>query len=460
MITSIAWPPEIGRLLLFAIIVVLNSSYFALSTMKNTDVIIIGAGAAGLMAAYELSKLGKLVIILEARGRAGGRIFTLDDDLYTELGAEFVHGDLPVTLQLLKEANIESIPASGEMWHSRDGKFSKNTEQFEHWDLLMDKLGQLNADISIGDFLQQEFADEKYSTLRAWVTRFVSGYDTADPFKASAFALRQEWQSEDDNTQHRVKGGYGRMINYLVNTSEQNGAQFYLDKVAKHIHWTHGQVEVITSGNESFKAKQLIIALPLGVLKADSAQKAAITISPSVDMCRGAINKIGFGSVVKVLLQFKTAFWESQSITGADLSDMGFILSAEAIPTWWTQHPSPSTLLTGWLGGLSAESKKAMSNDELLEEALQSLSRIFNIDADKLKNELVVSHVVNWTTDPFTLGSYAYDTLKSAEARKILNTPIDHTIYFAGEYLYDGPAMGTVEAALASARETVAKLIG
>src|SRR3569832_1817615 len=130
--------------------------------MKNADVIIIGAGAAGLMAAYELSKAAKQVIILEARGRTGGRMYTLDDDLHTELGAELIHGDLPLTLQLLKEANIESIPASGEMWHSRDGQFSKNADQFEHWDLLLEKLNLLGADISIGDFLQQEFGDEKY----------------------------------------------------------------------------------------------------------------------------------------------------------------------------------------------------------------------------------------------------------------------------------------------------------
>ena len=428
--------------------------------MKNADVIIIGGGAAGLMAAHELSKAGKQVTVLEARNRIGGRIHTLNDNLHAELGAEFVHGDLPVTLQLLKEAGIELQPASGEMWHNQDGKFLKNTAQFEHWNLLMEKLSELKADINIGDFLQQEFGDEKYTSLRAWVTRFVSGYDTADPFQASAFALRKEWQSEDDHAQHRVKGGYGGMINFLIGASEQNGVHFYLNTIAKHIHWTHGQLEVITSGNESFKAKQLIIALPLGVLKADASQEAAITISPSIGRCNEAISQIGFGSVVKVLLQFNTAFWEDQSVTGADLSDMGFILSGEAIPTWWTHHPSPSTLLTGWLGGPSADRKKEMSDNELLEESLLSLSRIFKVDTDKLKNNLIASHVVNWTIDPFTLGSYAYDKLESAEARKVLNTPIDHTIYFTGEYLYDGPAMGTVEAALTSGIETAQKLIG
>lgn len=428
--------------------------------MENADVIIIGAGAAGLMAAYELSKAGKQVVVLEARSRVGGRIHTLDDDLHTELGAEFIHGDLPVTLRLLKEANIDLQPASGEMWHSYDGKFSKNTEQFEHWDLLIKKLSQLEKDISIGDFLQRDFGDEKYTTLRAWVTRFVSGYDTANPFKASAFALRREWQSEDDDAQHRVKGGYSKMINYLINTSEQNGARFYLNTIAKHIHWTHGQVEVITSGKESFKAKQLIIALPLGVLKAGPSERASITISPSVDKYKNAVNQIGFGSVAKVLLQFKTPFWENESITGADLSNMGFILSGEAIPTWWTQHPLSSALLTGWLGGPPAERKKGISNNELLEESLISLSRIFNVNIDNLRNDLVASYVVNWTIDPFTLGSYAYDTLESAEARKVLSEPIDHTIYFAGEYLYEGAAMGTVEAALTSGKETAGKIYG
>jgi monoamine oxidase len=427
--------------------------------MKNADIIILGAGASGLMAAYKLSEAGKQVIVLEARSRAGGRMYTLNDSLHTELGAEFVHGDLPVTLELLRKANIELLPASGERWFSREGKLSKTTDQFEHWDLLMEKLNLLENDTSIGDFLQQEFGDEQYAGLRSMVTRFVSGYDTADPFRASAFALRREWQSEDDDTQHRVKGGYGRMIDFLVGASEQNGAVFYLNTIAKHIHWTHGQVEVITSVNESFKAKQLIIALPLGVLKASPSEQAAITISPSVSRYNDAIDQIGFGAVIKVLLQFKTTFWEDHPAMGADLGDMDFILSGEAVPTWWTQHPVASTLLTGWLGGPPAAKKMYMSNEDLLEEALQSLANIFNTGAEKLKKELAASHVVNWTTDPFALGSYAYDTLESAKARRVLSTPINYTLYFAGEYLYDGPAMGTVEAALTSGLDAARRIL-
>ncbi len=162
--------------------------------MKNTEIIVIGAGATGLMAAYELTKAGKRVIVLEARNRIGGRIHTLDDTSffkYAELGAEFVHGDLPVTLKVLKEAGIEIIPASGEMWNYRNGKFSKEYQQIDHWGLLMQKLSKLEQDTSIGVFLQQEFGEDEYAGLRDWVSRFVAGYDGADPFKASAFALRK-----------------------------------------------------------------------------------------------------------------------------------------------------------------------------------------------------------------------------------------------------------------------------
>jgi monoamine oxidase len=427
--------------------------------MKNTDVIIIGAGAAGLMAAYELSKAGKQVTVLEARNRAGGRIQTLDDNLHTELGAEFIHGDLSVTLQLLKEAGIEVVPASGEMWYYNDGKFSKDSQQMDHWGLLMKRLNKLENDISIGDFLLQEFGDDQYVGLRKSVTKFVSGYDTADIFKASAFALRREWQSEDDDAQHRIKGGYGQMIAYLAEQSEKNGAQIHLNTIAKKIHWTHGQVEVITADETSYKAAQLIIALPLGVLKADLSQKGSIHISPSIQKYKDATDQIGFGAIVKLLLQFKTAFWQDKSVTGVDLKEVSFILSDEEIPTWWTQHPVSSTLLTGWLGGPPAEQKKDLSDETLLNEGLQSLANIFKLGADKLKSDLVNWDVVNWTTDPFTLGSYAYDTLQSSDARKVLSIPIDHIIYFAGEYLYDGPAMGTVEAALISGLETARKLI-
>jgi monoamine oxidase len=117
-------------------------------------------------------------------------------------------------------------------------------------------------------------------------------------------------------------------------------------------------------------------------------------------------------------------------------------------------------LLTGWLGGLPAAERKDMDTEALLQLALDSLSTVFSINADELKTKLIAWNVSNWTGEPFTRGSYSYDTVEAPKARKLLNEPVEDTLYFAGEYLYDGPAMGTVEAALTSGVDVAEKMLG
>jgi len=162
-----------------------------------------------------------------------------------ELGAEFVHGDLPVTLNLLKEAGIPYHHTGGEMWHYQEGHFDKEGPFAGDWDLLMDKLGKLERDISIEDFLQNEFPGDKYDSLKNSVRKYASGYDTADTAKASSFALRKEWQSEEFS-QYRIKGGYGAMVNYLEEEFKKGGGVIHLNSVVTAIHWQAGRVKVIT----------------------------------------------------------------------------------------------------------------------------------------------------------------------------------------------------------------------
>src|SRR5215211_5729193 len=97
----------------------------------QADTLIIGAGAAGLAAAYELSLVNKKLIVLEARDRAGGRIHSIKDDRFkqvVEAGAEFIHGRLPVTLRLLEKAGIKYHRAKGKMWEVEDGQITKSNE--------------------------------------------------------------------------------------------------------------------------------------------------------------------------------------------------------------------------------------------------------------------------------------------------------------------------------------------
>jgi monoamine oxidase len=424
--------------------------------MEKTDILVIGAGAAGLMAAYKLSQQGKKVIVLEARNRTGGRIHTINQESFfqhAELGAEFVHGDLPVTLNLLKEAGIKYGPATGEMVRYAKGEFTENAEFIEDWDELIERLNELKEDTNIYDFLLIEFPGDKYQGLRDGVWNYVSGYDNADPRKASAFALRREWQNEDEGAQHRVNEGYCSMINYLAKTCREAGNNIYLNSVVKEINWKAAQVKVTTDAGISYEAKQLIIALPLGILQLNSEEKGAIAFHPPVPEQTQALQAIGFGAVIKFLLAFDKPFWESsatQKLAGKSLKTMAFLLSDEDIPTWWTQHPQHSPMLTGWLGGPAAIDKKDNTLDELLQQALQSLSNIFELSVDELKAKLIAWNIINWANEPFTNGSYSYDTVAAPEARKVLNSPVDDTLFFAGEYLYDGPAMGTVEAALTS----------
>jgi monoamine oxidase len=419
--------------------------------MKNS-IIIIGAGAAGLMAAHILSKAGKKVIVLEARNRTGGRIHTLSDELFfknTELGAEFVHGDLPVTLNLLKEASIGFRSADAEMWRYDNGRFEENSMVIDEWDLLIEKLDQLQKDVPVWDFVEDQFPGDEYANLRSGVWSFVSGYDTADPHTASAFALRNEWKNEDQGAQHRIEGGYCAVINYLANACKKAGGEIFLNAVAKEVWWEKDHVKVTTSDGTHYEAKQLLIAAPLGVLKAKNGEIGAISITPGLPEHTKAIQQMGFGAVIKLLFEFNTTFWlddQMVAMAGKNIAKMGYLFSDEEIPTWWTQTPDHSNVLTGWIGGPAAAGKLHMTDTQLLDQGLQSLANIFNRDFEELKGKLIAYRIINWTADPFTRGSYAYDTVEDA-------------LFFAGDFLYEGTAMGTVEAALTSGKDVAERIL-
>ncbi len=434
--------------------------------MSKADVLIIGAGAAGLIAARTLARAGKKVTVLEARDRCGGRIYTLNSKLSfgaVELGAEFIHGDLPLTLNLLNEAGIPYEAAAGEMWQYKNGRFGNDGGFLPDWFLLMARLEKLEHDISIEHFLQTEFPGDEYYDLKKAVRRFVHGYDTAETQRASAFALRKEWTSEDDDSQYRIKGGYGAMIDCLEDDFKKAGGLIYLNSVVKDIQWQPGNVKVVTDDGIAYEASQILIAMPLGVLQADDGAKGAVTFYPPIPKQKDALNLMGFGAIIKILLEFDDPFWEdelSEALAGRSLKNMGFLLSGEEIPTWWTQAPKHSPVLTGWLGGPPALQKKDMPVDELLQRSLQALSNIFKRDPEELRDKLAAHYIINWTSEPFTRGSYAYDTMDAPASRKILNAAVNNTIFFAGEYLYDGPAMGTVEAALTSGEDVAKRMIG
>jgi monoamine oxidase len=417
----------------------------------NDSIIIIGAGASGLMAAKELSAKGYSVTVLEANNRLGGRIWTIQNDSFlepVEAGAEFVHGNLKLTQQLLKEANIEYYATGGKMMHIENGETKKQDDFAENWDEVMEKMYQLKEDIAVTDFLNNYFPDEKYNSARQSVQSFAEGFDLADIDKASVFALRDEWSHEEER-QYRVDGGYGHLIHHLAEVCRKNGCVIETSCIVKEIQWKVNEVKIVTSDKKDFVGNKVIVTVPVSVLQSDLKAVAAISFEPSIPEFFEAAGKIGFGTITKILLQFNEAFWNR---------DAGFILSNEIVPTWWTQTPNPYAILTGWLS--EAQMKKLQNTDtaSILEVSLQSLASIFRTSISELKQKITASIIVDWSKEPFSLGGYSYNTLETVNARKLMNSPVQQTIFFAGEALYDGNDGGTVEAALITGKDVAKKI--
>lgn len=420
-----------------------------------TDIIIIGAGAAGLAAARGLSTSGRSVVVLEARDRIGGRIHTLHDNNFSvpiEAGAEFIHGDLPLTKALLKEAGIPFYKGEGAVWNVRNGRLEEGDLFPDEWNELIAALKELKHDMSIAEFLETRFGDEKYTGLRESILRFVQGYDAADATKASAIALREEWTSDEDLTGYHPEGGYSQVMDFLEAACKKQGVVFHLSTPVQEIQWKRGQVVVITDKGQH-TASKVMLTVPAAVLRA-----GAVKFTPDIPEHLRAIHKIETGGVIKFVVEFKEAFWEKENITGfRKMNGMHFLFSDAFVPTWWTQKPKTVPLLTGWLAGPGTNDLNK-DPDALLREGLHALAYLFDCKQEDLQEKIRAIKIVDWLSDPFARGAYAYKTVETSDILKVLSRPVKDTIYFAGEAFYSGAEMGTVEAALGSGGEAAEKM--
>ncbi|GLR99239.1 phytoene dehydrogenase-like protein [Bradyrhizobium liaoningense] len=165
----------------------------------SEHIVIVGAGAAGLMAARELARAGRKVTILEARQRCGGRIHPLPASEFgypADGGAEFVHGEAPVTRALLRDAGLSLQEIEGEQWSFDGTRLAREDRRDLHEAELQATLRGLKDDLVVADFLRRHFAGDDYAPMRHSIERMVEGYDAADPERASTLALRAEWMEE------------------------------------------------------------------------------------------------------------------------------------------------------------------------------------------------------------------------------------------------------------------------
>jgi monoamine oxidase len=423
---------------------------------KPFDAIVVGAGAAGLMAAWELVQTGKRIAIIEAKKSIGGRAHTITDenfDLPVELGAEFVHGNLELTQMILKRAGVKQYKVSGDIWQNEDGNLNEQKDFIEDYSALNKRFKEVKEDIPVSKFIIKHLQDDEFEELRFTLKNYVEGYYAADTNKASTFSLKEELTNSDDE-QYRIEGGYIKLIEQLENDCKEKGVQFFLSQAVKEIQWKKNEV-VVTTNLQKFAAKKVMVTVPVGVL-----QSERIRFSPALPEITAAAKRLGFGPVIKTMLQFDEAFWKNKKFTqGKDLDKLSFMFSRAVIPTWWTYYPKDAAMLTGWSGGPHADELKNLGEKEILQKALESLSKIFEIDVSQLKQKLKGWHVSNWINDPYSCGGYSYEVVNGKEIKQVIKQPVENTIFFAGEGLYDGPEIGTVEAALSTGRETAHQMI-
>lgn len=419
------------------------------------DVVVIGAGAAGLIAATEVALTGRTVAVIEAKGRSGGRMHTVfsANGFPVELGAEFVHGNLPLTMGLLKKDGVKTFPLRGSFWRHKNGELSEQEAQIADEDDLQRKFGELKQDMPVAQFLSTRLAGEEHEALRLTLTNYVEGYYAADPANASTAALRDELM-KDDEPNYRIEGGYQTLVDHLEGRCREKDVRFFFSETVHRLHWRKNEVRVETA-KAHYSATKAIITVSVGVLAANT-----IGFSPAFPEKMEAARRLGFGHVVKVVLVFEDAFWKEEGLTGGkDLSDLNFLFSGETIPTWWTQHPKEEAVLVGWLGGPKAAAFQGSDKAGLLTKALFALGCIFNLDVLHLSQKLVGSHFYNWQTDPAFCGAYSYEVVGGEALQKTVLRPAEGTVYFAGEGLHHGPEIGTVEAALQSGQTVARELI-
>ncbi len=419
---------------------------------RLTSFLIVGAGAAGLMTARELARAGKTVTIVEARGRCGGRIDPLAIEEFgypAEGGAEFVHGASPVTRRLMREAGLSLQSRGGTRWSTRTGTLLPDNSSLPHANRFYQALQAVEADLPIADFLQTHFTGQQYDAMRRSITRTIEGYDAADPRRISTFAIRDEWMARDDGEHGRILGGYGGLIDYLETECRKHDATLHLGAAATSIDEAGGGIAARCYDGATFEADAVIVTVPLPLLSEIAFPSAARErVAASAD--------IGFGNVVKILLRFRTKWWADQG--GRNLSDLSFLISDAKVPTWWTQYPASDPVLTGWFAGPKTDTVSSLTASELVEMGIASLAEIFERSPDDIKKDVAAARAINWGNDPFARGAYSYATPKTRAALSALRNP-DRAIFFAGEALYDGPDMGTVEAALASGLATAQMIL-
>lgn len=429
-------------------------------TAVDYEVLIIGAGVAGLNAGRLLAEAGQRVAVLESRGRIGGRIWTqsisLDDSqppIPVELGAEFIHGLPSETWSIFNEAALSAFEIEGLFYRFDEGRLAPGNgrdqpgaaervlEEMTRW-----MQAQPSAkDLSFVEYLNAQAVDPL--AARA-ASNYVEGFNAADQHHISVAALAKQQAAEDAiaaDRLFRLDAGYAALPNYLAERFTAAGGSLILDAPVRKVMWKRGAVVVETArsgGNIQHRAKRAVITVPLGVLQART-----IEFVPRPGEVLFHADRLKMGAVVHMTLAFKQKFWDPR---------MSFLFApAESPPTWWTPAPHEAPLLTAWAGGPKAKRLLDLVTAEgdtgaLCDQCVSTLAKIFALPSSGVRQMLSSWHMHDWQSDEYARGAYSYVQVGALDAPEKMRMPVEDTLYFAGEHTDVSGHWGTVHAALAA----------
>jgi monoamine oxidase len=423
----------------------------------NEQIIVIGAGIAGITAANKLQAQGYRVIILEGRDRIGGRIWT-DNSLGfpLDLGAAWIHtiDGNPIS-PLVKKFGIQTVVSDLEsQWNYKgvDQLLSKSEERMisKAFQAFTDRIAELknnagsSQQITLGDIAQQIIESEELTgiTLKGFRATLSSTIESEVGEDIANLGIKGfEEDSEFTGADVVFPQGYIQLVQALSKD---------LDIRTKHlvqqIAYDDTGVKV-TTDRGVFSGSQVIVTVPLGVLK-----RGSIKFSPALPEEKlAAIERLGMGALNRLVLKFPQQFWPSQPHTMAYIN--GNIPDRYVEFYNWQKYVQQPILAAMFSGNFS-RSLSQMPKSEAIQNIMSDLRAMFGKDIPLPTATLLTQ----WHNDPFAYGSYSTFSINgSIQDCDRLAEPIGDRVFFAGEATY-GKYIGTVHGALLSGEREASRI--
>ena len=387
---------------------------------KVFDVIVIGAGVSGLAAADKLTDDGFEVLVLEARDRVGGRIWSHTwNGVTIDEGANWIHQSRgnPITT-FAEEHNLGMLetPYSSVMyWNGEyiEHEYYTLYSSFENY--LYHTQGE-GPDRSVqkvlDDFISQNSLTEQEITALQYV---------ANSYIAHEYATDLSNLSRD---YFDIGSGFGEGEVIFPNGYEQiidilkENLDIRLEHVVNKVEYGNDGVTVYTS-NGKFESERILVTVPLGVLKSGD-----IEFVPSLPTSKQkAIDDLGMGLLQKHWLLFDEVFWDDDVVWIYSIHELNW----ECVNFVYTAKP----ILLCFSYGEYAREQENLSEIQILNDIMNSLRAAYGEDIE----EPIDTYFTKWASDKFAYGAYSYTAVGNTPTTYAsIVSPIDNTVFFAGEH--------------------------